>query len=116
MGAPPKQHHLTPHDLASREKSPQHDQLNAEVSASGGERQARAPGRITLSVAGQNVTSLSRTAALLIVFFQLAYAAERRFTGASTLDATLSLILANVAIGVLFFLLTFTAAMPRYWR
>ena len=59
---------------------------------------------------------MSRTAALLIVFFQLVYAAERRYTGASTLDATLSLILANVAIGVVFFLLTFTAAMPRYWR
>jgi len=114
MGAPPKQHHLTPHDLASREKSPQHDQLNTEPVTLG--KLARAPGRITLSVAGQNVTSLSRTAALLIVFFQLAYAAERRFTGASTLDATLSLILVNVGIGVVFFLLTFTAAMPRYWR
>ncbi len=34
----------------------------------------------------------------------------------STFDATLSLVLTNIAIGIGFFLTTFIASMPRYWR
>src|ERR1039458_1342531 len=112
MGAPPKQN-----DLASRERRPRPDQLNAEALTSG--ELARARARTTLfdlPVVDETVTGLSRVGALLIVFFNLVYAAEHRYTSGSTFDAPQSLILAMVAIGVVFFLLTFTAAMPRYWR
>jgi PAS domain S-box-containing protein len=112
MGAPPKQN-----DLSSRERRPRHDQLNAEALTS--DELARAWARTTmfdLPVVDETVTGLSRVGALLIVFFNLVYAAEHRYTSGSTFDATQSLILAMVAIGVVFFLLTFTAAIPRYWR
>ncbi len=74
---------------------------------------AKTPRALILS---ENVTALSRATALLIVGCQLVYFMQRGYTSASTLDATQRLILANVGIGVLFFLLTFTAAIPRYWR
>jgi PAS domain-containing protein len=67
-------------------------------------------------ILSENVTALSRATALLIVVCQLAYLMQRGYTDASTIDVTQRLILANVGIGVLFFLLTFTAAIPRYWR
>src|ERR1039458_4857566 len=112
MGAPPKQN-----DLSSRETRPRRDQLNAEALTS--DELARAWARTTLfdlPVVDETVTGLSRVGALLIVFFNLVYAAEHRYTSGSTFDAPQSLILAMVAIGVVFFLLTFTAAILRYWR
>jgi PAS domain S-box-containing protein len=112
MGAAPKQN-----DLSSRERRPRHDQLNAEALTS--DELARARARTTLfdlRAVDASVTGLTRAGALLIVFFNLVYAAEHRYTSGSTFDATQSLILAMVAIGVVFFILTFTAAIPRYWR
>ncbi|MGC1400504.1 PAS domain S-box protein [Candidatus Binatus sp.] len=112
MGETPKQH-----DIASRERSLEHDQLKVAASTSG--EQPRSPSRNTLSdsqVADEKFVGLLRTGTVLIVFFQLVYAAEHRFTSPSTFDATLSLHLINIAIGVMSFLLTFTRAMPRYWR
>jgi PAS domain S-box-containing protein len=90
MGGSPKQNHLSAHELALSERKATHDPLN--------------------------IIGLARVAAILIVICQLAYAVQRSYVDASTIDATQKLILANVAIGVLFFLLTFTAALPRYWR
>ncbi len=116
MGATPKQN-----DLASRERKrwyyPRHDQLNGGALTS--DELARARARNTsfdLPIVDETVIGLSRAAALLIVFFNLIEAAEHRYTSGSTFDATQSLILASVAVGVVFFLLTFTAAISRYWR
>jgi PAS domain S-box-containing protein len=112
MGETPKQH-----DIASHERSSEHDQLNVAPSTSGD--QPRAPSRNTLSdsrVADEKFVDLLRAAAVLIVFFQLVYAAEHRYTSPSTFDATLGLHLVNIAIGVMSFLLSFTRAMPRCWR
>src|ERR1035437_4033120 len=109
MGATPKHNDIVSHER----KPPQPDRLNAEASAS------RELSRSTLpnsSIVEQDVADLARSGALLIVFFQLIYAAEHRYTSASSFDATLSLHLANIAIGVVFVLLTFSTAMPRYWR
>jgi len=112
MGAAPKQN-----DLASRERRPQPAQLNAEALTSDDLAHARARNTLFDSpVVDETVTGLSRVGALLIVFFNLVYAAEHHYTSGSTFDATQSLILAMIAVGVVFFLLTFTAAMPRYWR
>src|ERR1039457_3408703 len=112
MGAAPKQN-----DLASRERRPQPAQLNAEALTSDDLAHARARSTLfDLPVVDETVTGLSRVGALLIVFFNLVYAAEHRYTSGSTFDATQSLILAMIAVGVVFFLLTFTAAIPRYWR
>ena len=112
MGAPPKQN-----DMASRERKPQRDQLKGEASTLRELERSRARNTLFDSpVVDENVIGLLRAGAVLIVFFQLVYAAEHRYTSASTFDATLSLHLINIAIGVVFFLLTFTAAMPRYWR
>jgi PAS domain S-box-containing protein len=112
MGATPKQD-----ELASRERKPRHDQLKAKALTS--DELARARARNTwfdLPVVDETVTRLTRVGALLIVFSNLIQAAGHAYTSASTFDATQSLILANVAVGVVFFLLTFTAAIPRYWR
>jgi len=112
MGAAPKQN-----DLSSRERRPRHDQLNAEALTS--DELVRARARTTLfdlPAVDATVTGLTRAGALLIVFSQLLFAAQHRYTSASTFDATLSAILAMVAVGVVFFILTFTAAIPRYWR
>jgi hypothetical protein len=90
MGASPEQNHLNPHDLASRErKAPQ---LSAEACTAG--ELAR-----TRQIADEKVKGLWRLGALLLVFFQLIYAAERRYTSAPTFDATLRLHLANIALG-----------------
>jgi hypothetical protein len=110
MGASPKQH-----DPDSREA--EHDQLSIEASTS--VELAHARSRNTLSdprVAEDKVVGLWRTGAALVVFFELVYAAEHHYASASTFDATLSLHLANIAIGVVFFLSSFTPLMPRYWR
>jgi PAS domain S-box-containing protein len=112
MGEPPEQH-----DIASRARNPEHDQLSAEALTL--DELARARSRRPLSssqVVDENVVALWRTGAALVVFFQVIYAAEHHYASASTYDATLNLHLANIAIGVVFFLLSFTAAMPRYWR
>ena len=112
MGETPEQH-----DIASPERNPEHDQLSAEVLASGEPMHARS--RSTLSsaqVVNEKIVRLWRTGAILVVFFELIYAAEHYYHSASTFDATLRLHLVNIAIGVLFFLSSFTAAMPRYWR
>ncbi len=110
MGATPKQN-----ELASRQRRPRHDQLNPEALTSDDLARSRTT-LFDLAVVDETVIGLSRVGALLIVFFNLVYAAEHRYASGSTFDATQSLILAMVAIGVVFFLLTFTAAIPRYWR
>ena len=51
-----------------------------------------------------------------MIFFQLVYAAEYRYTSAWAFDATLGLYLISIAVGVVFFLSTFTAAIRLYWR
>jgi PAS domain S-box-containing protein len=112
MGEPPEQH-----DIASREGNLEHDQLKAEASTL--DELGDGPSRTTSSdsrVVDENVVRLWRTGAMLVVFFELIYAAEHHYHSASTFDATLRLHLANIAIGALFFLSSFTAAMPRYWR
>jgi len=68
------------------------------------------------TIADEKIRGLLRSAAALIVLFQLGYAAEQLHASALRFDATLGLVLANVAIGLGFFLSTFMAAMPRYWR
>ncbi|MFZ0680619.1 PAS domain S-box protein [Candidatus Binatus sp.] len=113
MGEPPDQH-----DIASPERNPEHDQLSAEASTTL-DALARARSRSTLSssqVVNENIVRLWRTGALLVIFFELIYAAEHYYASASTFDATLRLHLVNIAIGVLFFLSSFSLAMPRYWR
>ncbi len=115
MGASPEQNHLASHDLASQEGDPQHHQSNAE---------ALTPDELTrarntpsdLQIANDNVVGLWRAGAVLVIFFQLIYAAEHWYSSAATFDATRSLHLANIAIGVIFLLSSFTAAMPRFWR
>ena len=112
MGEPPDQH-----DIASRERNPERDQLRADASTL--DEPARARSRTTLStsqVVNGNIVRLWRTGAALVVLFELIYAAEHHYASASTFDATLKLHLINIAIGVLFFLSSFTIAMPRYWR
>ncbi len=112
MGEPPDQH-----DIASRERNPERDQLRADASTL--DEPARARSRTTLStsqVVNGNIVRLWRTGAALVVLFELIYAAEHHYASASKFDATLKLHLINIAIGVLFFLSSFTIAMPRYWR
>ncbi len=108
MGAAPKQHDA---------RESEHDQMSAEVSTSG--ELAHAGSRRILSesqIADEMVAGLWRTGAALAVFFQLIYAVEHRYASASTFDATLSLHLTNIAIGVVFFLSSFTTVTLRYWR
>ena len=113
MGATPKHNDIVSHER----KPPQPDRLNAEASASRELSRARARNTsFDLPVVDETVAGLSRVGALLIVFSNLVYAVGHRYTSGSTFDATESLILANVGVGVVFFLLTFTAAIPRYWR
>jgi PAS domain S-box-containing protein len=112
MGEPPTQH-----DIASRERNPGHDRLSAEALTLDELAHARSRGTLfTSQVADENVIGWWRTGAALVVFFQVIYAAEHHYASPSTYDATLNLHLANIVIGVVFFLLSFTAAMPRYWR
>jgi PAS domain S-box-containing protein len=111
MGGPPEQH-----DTTSPARNPEHDQLRAAASTLN--ELARAASRSVLSssrVADKNVVGLWRTGAALVVFFELVYAAEHHYASPSTFAATLNLHLANIAIGVVFFLSSFTPAM-RYWR
>src|SRR5258708_5637508 len=112
MGASPKQH-----DPDSREGVLQHDKLSAGVFSF--IRRARARSRQTMlgfTIGDEKTRGLLRAAAVLIVLFELGYAAEQLHTSAVRFDATLSLILTNIAIGIGFFLSTFIASMPRYWR
>lgn len=110
MGASPKQHDPDAHEAAPY-------QLNIEGLTTGALAHAR-PRRILSAsqIADENVVGLWRSGAVLVVFFQLIYAAEHHHASVATFDATLSLHLTNIAIGVMFFLSSFTAAMPRYWR
>ncbi len=110
MGAMPKHH-----DPDSRDSNPEHDQLSTEASsglAPAGSRNALSASRL----ADENIVGFWRTGAALVIFFQLIYAAEHHYASASTFDATLSLHLANIAVGILFFLASFTPLMPRFWR
>ena len=112
MGATPKQN-----DLASRERKRGHDRLNAEALTP--DEPARAWARNTsfdLPIVDETVIGLSRAAALLIIFSNLIYAAQHRYVSGPAFDVTQSLILACIAVGGVFLLLTFTAAIPRYWR
>src|ERR1700676_2620731 len=112
MGALPNQH-----DPASGERNPEHDQLSAGVLSF--IKRACARSRTTLldsTIADERIRGLLRSAAVLIVLFQVGFAAEQLHSAASTFDATLSLVVINIAIGVVFFASTFVASMPRYWR
>src|ERR1700691_331375 len=112
MGETPRQH-----DIASRERSTEHAQLNAATLTSGAQPHAQASDSLLdARMVDENVVGLWRTGAVLVVFFELIYAAEHHYVSASTFDATLRLHLANIAIGMVFFLSSFTPAMPRYWR
>jgi hypothetical protein len=100
MGEPPTQH-----DIASRERNPWHDRLSAEAVTLDELAHARSRGTLfTSQVADENVIGWWRTGAALVVFFQVIYAAEHHYASPSTYDATLNLHLANIAIGVVFFL------------
>ena len=112
MGALPKQH-----DPASRERNPEHDQLSAGVLSF--IKHAYARPRTTLldsTIADEKIRGSLRSAAVLIVMFQMGYAAQQLHSSAPRFDAALSLVVTNIAIGVGFFLSTFVASMPRYWR
>src|SRR5271170_7567 len=113
MGATPKQQ-----DPASSQRSPEHEQLGTEALTSVELARAQSGDSLRGSrvVADQNVVGLWRTGALLVVFFELVYATEHHYVSAATFDATLSLHLTNIAIGVVLFLSSFLPAMPRYWR
>src|SRR6202167_3943920 len=110
MGATPKQH-----DPDSREA--EHDQLSAKALTSDALEHARSGSILSDSrAAEEKIRGLLRSAGALIVLFELGYAIEQRHTSVITFNATLSLVLANIAIGIGFFLSTFIASMPRYWR
>ena len=112
MGALPKQH-----DPASGERNPEHDQLSVGVLSF--IKRAYARSRTTLldsTIADEKIRGSLRSAAVLIVIFQVGYAAQQLHSSGPRFDATLSLVVTNIAIGVGFFLSTFVASMPRYWR
>ena len=112
MGAFPKQH-----DPASRERNPEHDQLSAGILSFLTRAYSRS--RTTLpdsTIGDEKIRGSLRSAAVLIVSFQAGYAAQQLHASAPRFDATLSLVVTNIAIGVGFFLSTFVASMPRYWR
>ena len=112
MGAMPKQH-----DPASRERNPEHDQLSAGVLSFIKHAYARSrPTLLDSTIADEKLRGSLRSAAALIVIFQVGYAAQQLHSSAPRFDATLSLVATNIAIGVAFFLSTFVASMPRYWR
>ncbi len=78
MGALPKQH-----DPASRERNPEHDQLNAGVLSF--IRHAYARSRTTLldsTIADEKIRGSLRSAAVLIVIFQIGYAAQQLHSSA----------------------------------
>jgi len=111
MGASPKQN-----DLASSERKSEHARSIVEALPRSDSERARTNTLFDSSdVASRRLKGLFRSAGILIVLFQLGYAAEHFYTSAPRFDATFSLIAANIAIGVALFLSTFTAALPRYW-
>ena len=112
MGASPKQN-----DLASSERNSEHERSQVEALTNGDLERARTHSTLfdTHVVPDERIRGLFRAAGILIVVFQLGYAAEHFYTSAPRFDATFSLIAANIMIGVALFLSTFTAAIPRYW-
>jgi two-component system sensor histidine kinase/response regulator len=105
------------HAIDAGNGSPANDHLRAEGLSSAELAPTRLRGTLLDSpVVDENTRNSLRAAAALIVFFELGYAAEQFYNSALTFDATLGLHLTNVAIGVGFFLSTFTSATPRYWR
>jgi PAS domain S-box-containing protein len=112
MGASPKQN-----DLASSERKSEHERSQVEALTDGDLGRARTHNTLFDSsfVAVERIRGLFRAAAILIVLFQLSYAAEHFYTSALKFDATFSFIAVNIAIGAALFLSTFTAALPRYW-
>src|SRR5580704_6054192 len=112
MGASPKQN-----DLASSERNSEHERSQVKALTNYDLERARTHSSLfdTHVVPDERIRGLFRAAGILIVVFQLGYAAEHFYTSAPRFDATFSLIAANLAIGVALFLSTFTAALPRYW-
>src|SRR5271168_1334249 len=112
MGASPKQN-----DLASSERKSEHARSIVEDLPRSDPERARTRNTLfdSSAVPSRRLKGLFRSAGILIVLFQLGYAAEHFYTSAPRFDATFSLIAANLAIGVALFLSTFTAALPRYW-
>ena len=112
MGASPKQN-----DLASSERKSEHERSQVEALTNGDLERARTHNTLfdLPVVPDERLRGLFRSAGILIVLFQLGYAAEHFYASAPRFDATFSLIAANLAIGVALFLSTFTAALPRYW-
>ena len=112
MGASPEQN-----DLASSERNSEHERSNVEASSNGDLERARTHHTLfdLPVVPDERLRGLFRSAGILIVLFQLGYAAEHFYASGPRFDATFSLIAANLAIGAALFLSTFTAALPRYW-
>src|SRR5580698_2466859 len=112
MGASPKQN-----DLASSERKFEHKRSQVKALTNYDLERARTHSSLfdTHVVPDERIRGLFRAAGILIVVFQLGYAAEHFYTSAPRFDATFSLIAANIMIGVALFLSTFTAAIPRYW-
>src|ERR1700731_4223610 len=112
MGALPNSH-----EPASPERNPEHDQLSAGVLSFIKRAYARSrPSLLDSTLADDKIRGSLRSAAVLIVIFQTGYAAQQLHASAPRFDATLSLVVTNIAIGVGFFLSTFVASMLRYWR
>ena len=112
MGASPEQN-----DLASSERKSEHERSQVEALTNGDLERARTHNTLfdLPVVPDERLRGLFRSAGILIVLFQLGYAAEHFYASGPRFDATFSLIAANLAIGVALFLSTFTAALPRYW-
>ncbi len=94
----------TPQRKAETQALPSQDDSDLRISSSGGEALNRDRRR------------LLRAGAILIVLFQIAYAAERLVSSPSAFKETELLHLLNIAIGILAFAATFTPLVSRFWR
>ena len=94
----------TPQPEAQAQALPSHDDSDLRISSSGGEALNRDRRR------------LLRAGAILIVLFQIAYAAERLVSSPSAFKETELLHLLNITIGILAFAATFTPLVSRFWR
>jgi PAS domain S-box-containing protein len=93
--------------------------VDAQTAVADGENAHRTSSRDTLAdraLTGANSLVPLRAGAILIVLFQLAYAAHQLVSSPATFAATRNLHLLNILLGVLGFAATFTALVPRFWR
>jgi len=89
MGASPKQN-----DLASSERNSEHERSQVKALTNYDLERARTHSSLfdTHVVPDERIRGLFRAAGILIVVFQLGYAAEHFYTSAPRFDATFSLI------------------------